>query len=85
MLGSIIIELLLVLLVFICLSALLQFHWKRRRLYRMAAKIPGPKNFPLIGSAHLFAGSTFSNNIYSLFKIVVVPKIMGFRYFRICL
>lgn len=33
----------------------------------MAAKIAGPTSFPLIGSAHLFAGSTFSK-WFSLLK-----------------
>lgn len=50
-------ELLIFALVVIGLTALLQYHWKRRRMYRMAAKIPGPTPFPIIGNAHLFAGS----------------------------
>lgn len=53
-------ELLLCSLTVITLIVYLQFHWKRRRLYSMAAKIKGPICLPFIGNALLFAGSTIS-------------------------
>lgn len=33
------------------------FRYSRRRLYELAAKIPGPEGLPLVGSAHEFLGS----------------------------
>ncbi|XP_034246944.1 cytochrome P450 4g15 isoform X2 [Thrips palmi] len=38
------------------------FRYQRRRLYELAAKIPGPEGLPLIGSALEFMGS--ANDIY---------------------
>jgi hypothetical protein len=33
------------------------YHWRRRRLYELASKIPGPKgNLPLFGASHKFIG-----------------------------
>ncbi|XP_063924972.1 cytochrome P450 4C1-like [Zophobas morio] len=31
-----------------------QFFWKRKRLYELSWKIPGPMHFPFIGSAYMF-------------------------------
>lgn len=39
------------------------FRYTRRHLYELAAKIPGPEGFPLLGSAHEFLGS--ANDIYN--------------------
>lgn len=72
--GTTVTELLLVSLVAIMVTALLQFHWKRRRLYKMAAKIPGPPSFPFIGSAHLFAGSTFSKPFLFCFSKTIAER-----------
>ena len=33
------------------------FRYTRRRLYELAAKLPGPDGLPLLGSAHEFLGS----------------------------
>ncbi|KAK0084156.1 hypothetical protein PV326_006394 [Microctonus aethiopoides] len=40
------------------LQALITYHIKRLHLYRAAAKIPGPRTYPLIGNAHYFMGNT---------------------------
>lgn len=46
------------------------FAWKRRRLYELAAKIPGPSNeLPFIGSALELLGK---NNQGELETIVIV-------------
>lgn len=58
--STLITELLLLTLIVCALINLIQFHWKRRRMYMLAAKISGPCSLPLIGSAHLFAGSKLS-------------------------
>ncbi|GBP32900.1 Cytochrome P450 4d2 [Eumeta japonica] len=34
------------------------FRWRRRRLYELAALVPGPPELPFIGHAHRFTGST---------------------------
>lgn len=34
------------------------YLWKRRRLYKLAANIPGPKGFPVIGMAHKFINAS---------------------------
>lgn len=54
-------EILMVLIISVSIILCVQYHWKRWRLYRMAAKIPGPIGYPLIGSALMFVGSTESN------------------------
>lgn len=51
-------EILMLTLVFIFLVWYAQYHWRRRRLYRMAAKFPGPFPWPFIGNAYLFIGDT---------------------------
>ncbi|XP_012281037.1 cytochrome P450 4C1 [Orussus abietinus] len=38
--------------------ALFLYHWKRLRLYRAAAKFPGPPAYPIIGNSLIFIGST---------------------------
>lgn len=40
------------------LLALLIFYLRKIRLYRAAAKFPGPPALPFIGNAHVFVGST---------------------------
>lgn len=54
-------EILFILAVSVFLVMLAQYHWKRRRMYRMAAKIPGPPSYPIVGSGLMFIGSTESN------------------------
>ncbi|GBP32896.1 hypothetical protein EVAR_81687_1 [Eumeta japonica] len=34
------------------------FRWRRRRMYELAALVPGPPEFPLIGHLLKFSGST---------------------------
>ncbi|KAF5283093.1 hypothetical protein FQA39_LY17434 [Lamprigera yunnana] len=41
----------------------LQYHWRRRHLYKMASMRPGPLTLPLIGNALSFVGS--SNDMLS--------------------
>lgn len=53
-------EILLILIGILSSTMIVHYHWKRRRMYKMARKIAGTKCYPIIGSAHLFAGSTES-------------------------
>jgi hypothetical protein len=39
------------------LAFLFLYHWKRRRLYELAAKIPGPPTTPILGN--VFDGGSF--------------------------
>ncbi|GBP32885.1 Cytochrome P450 4d2 [Eumeta japonica] len=48
------------------------FRWQRRRLYELAALIPGSPEFPLIGHAHKFLGST--QRITNPVDLEFVPK-----------
>lgn len=41
-----------------------RYHIKRMRMYKMAKGIKGPRRYPIIGSAHLFAGSTESKYLH---------------------
>lgn len=74
-------EVLAVLIVTVCLSMLIQYHWKRRRLYYMASKIAGPPGLPIIGNALLFIGSTERKYYFWLFKMLVK---LNFRYIIYC-
>lgn len=47
------------------------FLWKRRRLYYLASKLPGPKGLPLVGQAHRFLNADFKD-IFDYF--VAVPN-----------
>lgn len=51
-------EILALTLVFIFLVWYAQYHWRRRRLYSMAAKFDGPFAWPFIGNAYDFSGDT---------------------------
>lgn len=42
------------------------YSWKRRRLYRMASKIPGPSGVPFFGEALSVLGSDYSKAFRSL-------------------
>lgn len=45
----------------ICLVAFYaKFLWSRRRLYELAAKLPGPRGLPLIGLAHKLINKDFT-------------------------
>lgn len=68
-----------------------RFRWSRRRFYQLAAKIPGPKGLPIIGSAHKFMTTdpqkmfnTINNmpNGYesSVMKIWIGPELMVFAH-----
>ncbi|KAF5283092.1 hypothetical protein FQA39_LY17433 [Lamprigera yunnana] len=46
----------------------LQYHWRRRHLYKMASMRPGPPTLPLIGNALSFVGST-GNSLSKLMEI----------------
>lgn len=50
-------ELLLIFSTTIFFVYVIQYHWKRRELYRRAAKINGPIAFPIIGSSYLTIGN----------------------------
>ena len=53
---------------FLCLVAFYaKFLRNRRRLYKLAAKIPGPQGLPLIGSAHRFMNKDFKQ----IFEVLV--------------
>lgn len=56
---------------FVYLIITVQYHWKRRKMYRLAKKADGPKSYPIIGCAHIFRGTTeglllFNINFMSL-------------------
>lgn len=36
-----------------------RFRWRRRRLYELASKFPGPKGFPFIGIGHRYLNQSF--------------------------
>ncbi|RZC35108.1 cytochrome P450 4C1 [Asbolus verrucosus] len=46
-----------------------QFHWKRRRLYQLSRKIPGPLTLPFIGNAYLLRGDApaLARNLLAMF------------------
>lgn len=48
---------LLIVLIFTLIVWYAQYHWKRRKLYKFAAKRNGPFALPFIGNALHFAGS----------------------------
>lgn len=33
------------------------YKWNRRYFDRLAAKLPGPPSYPIIGNGHIFAGT----------------------------
>lgn len=65
-----------------------RFLWSRRRLYHLAAKIPGPKGLPLIGMGHKFVGADFKQifdvfvnaptEYKSIMKIWIGPELLVF-------
>ncbi|GBP32877.1 hypothetical protein EVAR_81666_1 [Eumeta japonica] len=57
-------------------------RYRRRRLYELAALVPGPPEFPLIGHAHKLSGSTqvdFSQSITREILQRVVLCTVNFR------
>ncbi|KAK5638116.1 hypothetical protein RI129_012411 [Pyrocoelia pectoralis] len=46
-----------------------QYHWGRRRLYKMASKFPGPISLPFIGNGLYFVGST-SDILYNAVSLM---------------
>ncbi|XP_031330392.1 cytochrome P450 4C1-like [Photinus pyralis] len=52
-----------------------QYHWNRRRLYKMASRFDGPISLPFIGSGLSFVGSTSDilNNVMVLFQTFKPP------------
>uniref|UniRef100_A0A1Y1KZI3 Uncharacterized protein n=1 Tax=Photinus pyralis TaxID=7054 RepID=A0A1Y1KZI3_PHOPY len=54
-----------------------QYHWNRRRLYRMASKFDGPMCLPFIGNGLYFVGSTRGTHV-SLVSLHLVG--MNFRH-----
>lgn len=48
----------------------LRYSWKRRYLYKLAARIPGPNGLPLIGVAL----SVMSNDPKSTIKLILTEK-----------
>ena len=79
-------------LVFGCFICLLAFYgnfvWRRRRLYYLASKIPGPKGLPLLGMAHKFINVDFttilntfismSSGYTSISKVWLGPELLIF-------
>lgn len=62
-------------------AALLWFvYWRlsRRRLYQLAAKLPGPKGLPLIGNALDLTGSSHSKiHTYLSSQLEKITKILS--------
>lgn len=56
---------LLIFLVAFCASV----WWSRRRLYHLAAKIPGPKGYPIIGMGHKFINADFKQIFKALIAV----------------
>lgn len=52
---------LIALLCTIAAIIVIRYYLKRNRINRISVNINGPKSYPIIGSAHLFAGSTEGN------------------------
>ncbi|KAB0791109.1 hypothetical protein PPYR_02909 [Photinus pyralis] len=52
-----------------------QYHWNRRRLYRMASKFDGPMCLPFIGNGLYFVGSTrdILHNVMSVVSDFKLP------------
>lgn len=42
------------------IALLMSFWWSRRRLYYLAAKLPGPRGLPFIGVAHKLINKSFT-------------------------
>lgn len=62
----------------ICLVAFYgNFLWRRRRLYHLASKIPGPRGLPLIGMVHKFLNVEFDAYLYKFSS-------MAYGYSSIC-
>lgn len=47
----------------------LVFWWKRRRLYELANKIPGPNGLPFLGHLHLLLNSDMKNYCKVIFRM----------------
>lgn len=56
-------------LVVCLLSFYANFRWRRRRLYELAAKLPGPRGLPLIGMAHKFIKTDFKTIFHTVTTI----------------
>jgi cytochrome P450 len=66
------------------------FWWSRRRLYHLAAKIPGPKGWPLIGMGHKFINADYKQIFQTLIdatkgydtimKIWIGPELVIFAH-----
>ncbi|KAL1464427.1 hypothetical protein WDU94_004076 [Cyamophila willieti] len=53
------------------LAFLFLYHWKRRRLYELASKIPGPRTTAILGNvfdARSFAPRDFQKYLFKIFK-----------------
>ncbi|KAF6215237.1 hypothetical protein GE061_009989 [Apolygus lucorum] len=55
-------------LIFFGFVAFAVFRWRRRELYRLAAKIPGPVGWPITGNAHMFVSVRSSEDLEQVLR-----------------
>uniref|UniRef100_A0A0A9XIK1 Cytochrome P450 4c21 n=1 Tax=Lygus hesperus TaxID=30085 RepID=A0A0A9XIK1_LYGHE len=74
----------LCILTFFTFVAFAVYRWSRRELYRLAAKIPGPPGWPIIGNAHLFLPIKSSQDLEGLIRKVAGEYGAGIAKIWIC-
>lgn len=66
------------LLILCLLLCYMSFRFRRRRMEALAAKLPGPPAWPLIGNALQFLGSSHGKGRYSLSALPCFHLILSF-------
>lgn len=67
------------------LAFLFLYHWKRKRLYELAAKIPGPKTTLILGNvfdARSFVPRDFQKYLFQTFKELVHVTLFAFFFYN---
>lgn len=80
-------ELIVYTAVALALAAWFHWRWKHRHFMELAAKLPGPPSYPLIGTTSMFT-HTYDGKEFRTVPLGVVPKARRpdvFVHFNLCL